>query len=512
MIASGARGVDRIVVGGAARPAIARVLTFAALASAALARPAAAQVAEAADPTPAAADLADRLWSELDALPWGRTCEMWRASRPEAVCRRWAEPDRPIGVEDEWCVRGDHPALLGTLYFYGLEPDDPPSCRFGRYRAGIEEASEGAAPSRGSFGREELRAAERELERRLTAAYGEPSVPAAARDVPGVAYRWTSIRRWRRSDVDLFLFIRRRRDDRIALGLVARAGRLARAIARGEESRRSLAYRIRREAVRTVLADGPSLAPRIERLLTDPDGAPWSGDDVEDAVAVVADLLASADTLPGRAAAAAWLTADRLVGGVAGWMSAVRMRGPGAEPSDTALAASLGERLDALGLGLEWNELGASWHSPRPLLWRVWREHPETRAGEYAFLQLQLAGWDTSIACAEGADAFRRVIERGRTFLDERPESALRGYVAYTVAAAYETWWSLSRAPDDSPYVVASEYRAGADEARRRAVAHYAIAAPALEGTVEGDDAARRMARLHLGIDTRQRRYHCIYD
>ncbi|MFW6201861.1 MAG: hypothetical protein ACOC8B_04740, partial [Gemmatimonadota bacterium] len=265
---------------------------------------------------------------------------------------------------------------------------------------------------------------------------------------------------------------------------------------------------------RTVLPDGPPVGPRTERLLRDRDAGSWSGDDARDAFAAVTELLAtaSADTVPDAVAAAARWAADGLVGGIAGWASAVRMRGAIGEPADTALAASLRERLDVLGLELRWNELGASWHSARPLLWTVWREHPETRAGEYAFLQLQLAGWDTGFACGEGSDAFRRVIERGRTFLDERPDSPLRGYVAYTVAAAYETWWSLSRAPDDAIYVVADDYRPGADEARRRAIAFYATAARALEGTVEADDAVRRTARLHLGSDTRQRRYHCIYD
>lgn len=500
------RSDDDGIAPRAVRPELACVLALAALAG-----PASAQVPEPVETTPSASTLADRLWDELEALPWGRTCEAWSESRPGAACRPWMAASRPIGPEEEWCARGDDPELLGTLYFYGLEPEDPVACRFGRYRAGIEAAMDDSDPSPDSLGRAELRAVARELEDRLTSVYGEPSRPSVG-EVPGMAYGWSSIRRWRTDRADLFLFIVRDLDARVALGLAARGEPLARAIARSDTVTGSLAARIRREAIRTLIADGPSAFPRTERLLRDRDVGAWSGDDADDAVAAVSTLLAAADTLPTPLAGTALLVADRLVDRIGGWMTKTRMAGVLGQPADTAKAVSLGARLDTLGLGLAWNELGAVWHSPRPLLWRVWREHPETRAGEYAFLQLLLAGWDTSFGCVEGSDAFRPVIERSRAFLDDRPESPLRGYIAYAVATAYETWWSLSRAPDDAVYVDARAYREGANEARRRAIAFYEMAIRDMDSALERDDAVRRVARLHRGVDTRQRGYFCIYD
>ena len=95
----------------------------------------------------------------------------------------------------------------------------------------------------------------------------------------------------------------------------------------------------------------------------------------------------------------------------------------------------------------------------RDLLWRVWREFPRTAAGEQAFVELQNRGWSTDnlIGCPPSPDFFRAVIEKGEAFLAERPGSPVRKEVLHTVAVAYESWWSIARAPGPTTGIVSSD-------------------------------------------------------
>ncbi len=62
------------------------------------------------------------------------------------------------------------------------------------------------------------------------------------------------------------------------------------------------------------------------------------------------------------------------------------------------------------------------------LLWRVWREPPETEAGELAFLALERRAWDTSTGegCPANPDQFREVIGRGEAFLSATSANGFR--------------------------------------------------------------------------------------
>src|ERR1035441_5012776 len=81
------------------------------------------------------------------------------------------------------------------------------------------------------------------------------------------------------------------------------------------------------------------------------------------------------------------------------------------------------------------------------LLWRVWRESPETEAGELAFLELQGGGWSTESGegCPPNPDLFREVIVRGEAFLDSHPRTDFRRQVLYALAVAHESWWSIAQ-------------------------------------------------------------------
>ena len=94
------------------------------------------------------------------------------------------------------------------------------------------------------------------------------------------------------------------------------------------------------------------------------------------------------------------------------------------------------------------------------LLWRVWREWPETEGGELAFLQLLGSGWNTvpGEGCPKNPDLFREVIIRAEAFLASHPRTDFRKQVLYALAQANESWWSIAHAPKDDEWVNAPPF------------------------------------------------------
>ena len=92
-------------------------------------------------------------------------------------------------------------------------------------------------------------------------------------------------------------------------------------------------------------------------------------------------------------------------------------------------------------------------------------------------------------------------------------ESRIRPIVLFALAQAYETWWSLSRASQDDPFVGdPAVYREGAEEARVKAIAYYERVAEVAPKSAPAVEAGSRLPRLRRGIDTHQRRYQCVYE
>jgi hypothetical protein len=157
-------------------------------------------------------------------------------------------------------------------------------------------------------------------------------------------------------------------------------------------------------------------------------------------------------------------------------------------------------------------------HNPE-LLWRIWKESPNSKAGEAAFVALENRGWntDTREGCPANPDLFREVIQRGEAFLAGHPQTAFRKQVLYALAVANESWWSIARAPADDPIVSAPPYprreinarQAGA--ARFLAIQYYRQVAQLAPDSPEALSALRRLPRLELGLDTGQRRFFCSY-
>jgi len=153
------------------------------------------------------------------------------------------------------------------------------------------------------------------------------------------------------------------------------------------------------------------------------------------------------------------------------------------------------------------------------LLWRVWREWPETEAGELAFLDLESGGWNTisGEGCPQNPDLFREVIIRAEAFLAGHPRTDFRKQVLYALAVANESWWSIAHAPAGDqwvsgiPYPRRGENARQAEQARDAAMRYYREVVALAPDSPEAASALRRLPRLELGLDTGQRRFFCSY-
>jgi hypothetical protein len=153
------------------------------------------------------------------------------------------------------------------------------------------------------------------------------------------------------------------------------------------------------------------------------------------------------------------------------------------------------------------------------LLWRVWREFPETEGGELAFLELERRGWSTGngLGCPPNPDLFREVIARGEAFLAAHAGTDFRKEVTYMLAVANESWWSVAHAPADDPWVSAPPYprklenQRQAEAARERAIRYYREVVRLAPESPEAAAALRRIPRIEQKLDTGQRRFFCSY-
>jgi len=166
-------------------------------------------------------------------------------------------------------------------------------------------------------------------------------------------------------------------------------------------------------------------------------------------------------------------------------------------------------------LTLAYDELGGGPYYPHDLLWRIWRDYPETEWGERVFVLLLDSGWDTSATCAKGGDQTREVIRQGESFLQKRPGSPYRGIVTLFVAEAYASRWSLSNEPAGSgmfEYVDPKEFQQGAEDARIKAIAYFEKVLQLAPGTAFSRFALEVLPPLREKQILDNYRFYCVYD
>jgi hypothetical protein len=159
--------------------------------------------------------------------------------------------------------------------------------------------------------------------------------------------------------------------------------------------------------------------------------------------------------------------------------------------------------------------LGGVFIYPHDLLWRLWRDYPETEWGERAFVLLLNEGWDTSGTCQKGAEQFREVIQQGESFLKQRARSPQRGMVTLLVAEAYASWWSLSnerKGSGMSDYVDPKRYEEGAEEARIKAIAYFEEVLQLTPETGVSRFALEVLPPLRDKQVLDNYRFYCVYD
>lgn len=159
-----------------------------------------------------------------------------------------------------------------------------------------------------------------------------------------------------------------------------------------------------------------------------------------------------------------------------------------------------------------YDELGAIWVYDHALVRQVYRDYPDTPAGEWAFLTLEKLGWTTGVACPDGSDLFRTVVAESGRFFNRRRNSPYRVDFLFDLGQAYETWWSLSQAPPNDEYVAAANYTSGAEAARLRAIELYRQIAREAPKSDFAAYAARMLPHLQAKRDTGQYPYYCVYD
>jgi hypothetical protein len=181
----------------------------------------------------------------------------------------------------------------------------------------------------------------------------------------------------------------------------------------------------------------------------------------------------------------------------------------------TGDCARLRSELARYNLTLAYDELGSGPYYPHDLLWRIWREYPETEWGERVFVLLLDSGLDTSSTCAKGGDQTREVIRQGESFLQKRPSSPYRGIVALFVAEAYASRWSLSNEPAGSgmaDYVDPKEFQEGAEAARTKAIGYFEEVLQLAPGTEFSRFALEVLPPLREKQILDNYRFYCVYD
>jgi hypothetical protein len=247
---------------------------------------------------------------------------------------------------------------------------------------------------------------------------------------------------------------------------------------------------------------------------------PWKTPAEREQQALQADreltaLLREAGGSSREDAARRLLAADALVSKLGGLL----LEPPAGGEREAREADSIRRKLAGYGVKLGHQTHNGGLAYGNDLLWRVWREYPGTEAGETAFLDLLRRGWNTDSGegCPKNPDLFRDVIEKGEAFLAQHPQTRFRKEIAYAMAVAYESWWSIAHAPADDAWVNAPPYprreinARQAAAARLRAIQYYREVVRLAPESPEAASALRRLPRLELGLDTGQRRFFCSY-
>lgn len=413
--------------------------------------------------------IAARMWSDLQAIKWARpyspaadTC----AAVPALQAMRYG-----LHGHAYYCAQQDGGVIAESLYY----PVDHERPKLLLLRADIRPRN--AYP--------ELSAeVEQLLIRRLDRAYGAGSVPdhvyeiGATRPEPGQSWRTGK----------LTIFLHRNRSHIQPVGV--RQGVILIAVREEILEQRRIVQRLDEE-FRFVAASQP------------PKGEEDRVKAVEQTKSDLLRLLKDRDSNREQRATNL-VAADGL---------ARRMGGLLVAPNGMAEGAGK-VRLQLASHDVRFGEIGhysGELNYDHSLLWRAWKEYPDTGAGQRAFLKLQRLGCATPRLGCDGPNCFKAVIQQGEQLLADYPDTAVRKQQLHHLALAYETWWSLAQAaPGDITAEGAKVTEASGEQARQRAIALYEDLLSIAPAALEADAARLALPRLKLKLDSFERTFFCF--
>ena len=150
----------------------------------------------------------------------------------------------------------------------------------------------------------------------------------------------------------------------------------------------------------------------------------------------------------------------------------------------------------------EYDGHGSDWTCVAPLWSAYMRSNPHTRWSHLAYLH--------ALGTECDGLGYLQVAREGPSWLARHPNSGFEPFVLQAIAEAYETWWSLSRAPKDEEFVTASEHAEGADDAQLEAVRWFSRLRERHPDSAQALASAVRANQIAIGVDTGQRRFFCV--
>jgi hypothetical protein len=179
-------------------------------------------------------------------------------------------------------------------------------------------------------------------------------------------------------------------------------------------------------------------------------------------------------------------------------------------------AATARQQLKRFGVALKGPKWDGGLSYDMDLLRRAANDVPNTEWGQIAFVRMLARGldWGGFFGC-QPVDQFAVVVQKGENYLAAHPGTAHRKELWFTLALAYETWWSASHAQpaDTLAYEqfgsMRKRYLPKADEARHKAIAYYEEVVGIAPDSPEARMASRQLPRLKLNLDTGQRTFLC---
>ena len=438
--------------------------------------------AQATDPADRAT--ADRVAGEIvSRYSAGISRAEWRRQVPSAT---WRDRRGSLEAPSEstlpqqpglWCssATDTNGAITREVVFYGLRTERPYDCRFEQVRYVVEARPRGGeydalAQAIGSALGAALGDGGRATSSVLAAQQPE-AMDAGDWSMIHTAYpfhRWRDVQSWRTTRQTIFLY---RLDATVQV--LARTSIL------------TVALRQEQQGYSSDLRYGVDLATwdLVNRLRpVDPEAA---------------DQLLDNVSVPQQ---------DRLESVV---LRLLRLRARTPRASDRAMLTTVLSML-ATRLRVEGDRPADARPSLRPLLaLGVTMTESATDAGIW-YGSYDPAGTAAPPADPDGTFEYRTVIESDLARLRAHPARVSPGLLL-DLAQAYETWWSLSLAPDDEEMLTPSEHAPGADVAWREAIKWYERVISQFPYSREADRARRVIIQLRLGIDTGQRLYFSPY-